>query len=569
MIITPLKETFLQVLITLMPVFLFLLCADKTVRGARRYTVLGLFCSISLILSMGLSYRYLDMAFDFRILPIILGIMYGGYRIGLLTTFLYITSYFLFFPESMPWGVFSDVAVYLIPLAFLFMKKFQQAQPRMKMYIASNLIMCGIAAYTMLYCYDLWTGAAVVQFDALLFMAVYGIFFMLTSYLVVFLIENILEKLSLQQQLQAMSSQYDQEAQKLKQLIDATPLCVVSVDRDGYITAINGMMLKTMQDGGVFKEEDLLGKPCEVLSHLQNTDVNLSQIRRCLNGEGAGTELINMNGRLFISSAYGIRNHETGEVVGAVNMAHDITELQMLRTELGNMERLSLVGRMAASITHEIRNPMAVVRGFVQLIKEKSPATLHEYYRIIMEELDRANSIINDFLSLAQNRIVEKEKGHLHDIINDLSPLLWADANLRGQSIELKLDPDIPQLLLNSKEIKQLILNLARNGMEAMESKGVLTIETRWENETVHLLVRDTGEGIAKDKLDKMFEPFYTTKAKGTGLGLSLCLSIVERHQGKIVVESEEGKGTTFIVSFHQQETDQKTESYEFEGSSA
>jgi signal transduction histidine kinase len=241
---------------------------------------------------------------------------------------------------------------------------------------------------------------------------------------------------------------------------------------------------------------------------------------------------------------------DSKEVSGAMLIIQDVTELEMLRNELDNVDRLSLVGQMAASITHEVRNPMAVVRGFLQLMQEKSPDSLNHYYRIVMEELDRANSIINDFLSLAQNRIAEKEESQLHDIIHELSPLLWADANLRGQSIELMLAHNVPKLHLNAKEIKQVVLNLARNGMEAMNDKGVLTLETRMVDDKVELCVHDTGPGIPSVKQEKLFEPFYTTKAKGTGLGLSMCLSIVERHNGTISVESEEGQGTTFKVAF-------------------
>ena len=112
------------------------------------------------------------------------------------------------------------------------------------------------------------------------------------------------------------------------------------------------------------------------------------------------------------------------------------------------------------------------------------------------------------------------------------------------------LDHNVPKLHLNTKEIKQVVLNLARNGMEAMTEKGVLTLETRMVGDQVELCVHDTGAGIAKPKQEKLFEPFYTTKAKGTGLGLSMCRSIVERHNGTITVESQEGEGTTFKVSF-------------------
>nr|WP_269846569.1 ATP-binding protein [Paenibacillus roseus] len=206
---------------------------------------------------------------------------------------------------------------------------------------------------------------------------------------------------------------------------------------------------------------------------------------------------------------------------------------------------------MAASITHEIRNPMAVIRGFIQLMAERSPEHQRDYYRIVIDELDRANAIISDFLSLAQNRIVHKEKSSLNDIVRELAQLLRADANLRGQTIELELDESTPMLELNEKEIKQLILNLARNGMEAMGHNGRLLLRTSLKPNNVQLQVSDNGCGISEEKLERLFEPFYTTKTRGTGLGLPLCLSIVERHHGKIAVESEEGRGTVFTVSFH------------------
>lgn len=138
----------------------------------------------------------------------------------------------------------------------------------------------------------------------------------------------------------------------------------------------------------------------------------------------------------------------------------------------------------------------------------------------------------------------------LHDIIEELSPLLWADANLRGQSVELKLSPVLPLLQLNVREIKQLILNLGRNGMEAMDSKGVLTLETRCTPERVELIIKDTGCGMSDIQRKNLFVPFFTTKTQGTGLGLSLCLSIVERHNGTITVSSQEGIGTEITVAF-------------------
>lgn len=512
--------------------------------------MLGLFCACAFLLSMSFSYTSGGQYYDFRMLPFVLGILYGGYLIGTILVVLYVGGHFLFFSGELVWELPLDVGLYLLPLAFAFVLKFQRSTPRMKMYIASNFIMSGLAVSMLIYMIKIGSGIIRTDLYTICFMAMYSLIYMFTAYLVVYFFESILEKLSLQQRLQDMSNQYLQEARKMKQLIDATPLGVISVDRNGYLTDLNEMMLRLFNLVGSVKSEELLGEHYEIALSKYDLPYPSIQIARSLKGENTGAEIMNVGDKIFVTTSYSIWSHESDEVVGAVGMAHDVTELQTLRSEIGNMERLSLVGQMAASITHEIRNPMAVVRGFVQLMKEKSEQSLHEYYRIVLEELDRANAIINDFLSLAQNRIVEKEESHLHDIINDLSPLLWADANLRGQSIEMNLDEHVPQLHLNPKEIKQLILNLVRNGMEAMKGKGVLTLETKLIDGTVQLIVSDIGDGIPKDKLDKLFEPFYTTKTKGTGLGLPLCLSIVERHQGKITVESVEGQGTSIIVSF-------------------
>lgn len=360
----------------------------------------------------------------------------------------------------------------------------------------------------------------------------------------------------LEQHLSEVHHQYITETEKLHQILNAVPLSIATVDKEGTVMFVNEMMEQTAREQlPCTSTPDLIGQPASQFVEQGQADKMDKSIRRAvIHGEISGLT-VRYGAHVFQSRTvpiYAFSTEPAREVTGAMLIIQDITELEMLRSELDNVDRLSLVGQMAASITHEVRNPMAVVRGFLQLMQEKSPESMDHYYRIVLEELDRANSIINDFLSLAQNRVAEKEESQLHDIIHELSPLLWADANLRGQSIELMLAHDVPKLHLNSKEIKQVVLNLARNGMEAMSEKGVLTLETRMVDDKVELCVRDTGPGLPRVKKEKLFEPFYTTKAKGTGLGLSMCLSIVERHNGTITVESEEGQGTTFKVAFEQ-----------------
>ena len=158
--------------------------------------------------------------------------------------------------------------------------------------------------------------------------------------------------------------------------------------------------------------------------------------------------------------------------------------------------------------------------------------------------------IITDFLAIAKTAPTELKRQDLNGIINSIAPLLLADTLKRGMNLEFKLSRDIPQLILAEKEIKQLLLNLAMNGLNAMKQHGKLTIETRYHDGSVFLCIDDSGCGIAKDLQMKIFDPFFTTRDEGTGLGLSVCASIVAGHNAKIEVFSEEGKGARFIITF-------------------
>ncbi|MFX4263222.1 PocR ligand-binding domain-containing protein [Pelotomaculum propionicicum] len=227
----------------------------------------------------------------------------------------------------------------------------------------------------------------------------------------------------------------------------------------------------------------------------------------------------------------------------------DITEQKRLDLEIARLDRLNLVGEMAAGIGHEIRNPMTAVRGFLQMLGEKDDcARYKDYFELMIDELDRANSIITEFLSLAKNKAVELKPKDLNNIVHAILPLISADAIVTDKYIEVVLN-DVPNLLLDEKEIRQLILNLARNGLEAMSPGGLLTLKTFFESDEVVLAVVDQGGGIEPAVLEKIGTPFYTTKDNGTGLGLAVCYSIAARHKASITVDTGPA-GTTFSVRF-------------------
>ncbi len=227
----------------------------------------------------------------------------------------------------------------------------------------------------------------------------------------------------------------------------------------------------------------------------------------------------------------------------------DITELKQMEVEMTRLDRLNLVGEMAASIGHEIRNPMTAVRGYLQILREnKDYHQEMECFDLMIEELDRANSIITEFLSLAKNKMVDMKPTDLNTIISKSLPLILAKAMSKDQYIKLELH-DLPHLLLDKKELRQLILNLVNNGLESMSWPGDVTIRTFSEKEEVVLVVQDEGNGIDLELLDKMGTPFFTTKEQGTGLGLAVCYRIAARHNAKIEIDTS-SNGTTFYVKF-------------------
>ncbi|MGE5423586.1 MAG: PAS domain S-box protein [Ignavibacteriales bacterium] len=229
----------------------------------------------------------------------------------------------------------------------------------------------------------------------------------------------------------------------------------------------------------------------------------------------------------------------------------DITEIRRMEVEIARLDRLNLVGEMAASIGHEIRNPMTTVRGYLQILRENVDYKREaEQFDLMIEELDRANSIITEFLSLAKNKMVKLRPENLNLIIMKLLPLIQTRAISLNHYIKLELI-DLPDLLLDldKEEIHQLIFNLVNNALESMTSAGDVTIRTFIENGEVALAVQDKGHGIDGELLDKLGTPFLTTKEQGTGLGLAVCYRIAARHNAKIEIETKP-TGSTFCVRF-------------------
>lgn len=244
-----------------------------------------------------------------------------------------------------------------------------------------------------------------------------------------------------------------------------------------------------------------------------------------------------------------VKRNSAGEVTHFHGYLNDITEHKVFEEKMAQLDRLNTIGEVAAGIGHEVRNPLATVRGYLQLFQKKSELAKSQHHLALMiDELDRANSIITEFLMLSKNKAVQKKQGNLNKVIEAFFPILQAEVFQKGHQLKLATEV-IPDSSFDEKEIRQLILNMVRNGLEAMECKGQITIKTYFENKRITMAIQDTGSGIAQDIMAKLGTPFVTTKEYGTGLGLSICYRIAANHQAQIeVITSSEG--TTFKIIF-------------------
>lgn len=230
-------------------------------------------------------------------------------------------------------------------------------------------------------------------------------------------------------------------------------------------------------------------------------------------------------------------------------MIRDFSQQRQTEELLRNREKLLLVGELAAGIAHEIRNPLTSLRGFIQLFKsEDTEGVKRSRHEIMLSEIDRINEIVGELLVLAKPSREQYDWRSISEMLNDVITLLEAQANLLDVEIKKEFDSGLPPVLCNSS-IKQVFINLLKNAMESMPNGGEIFVQVKQIDDKVCIRVKDQGEGIPKDQLLKIGQPFYTTKETGTGLGLMVSQRIILNHKGSMRIESDVGKGTTVEIT--------------------
>ncbi|MHB9072427.1 MAG: ATP-binding protein [Desulfobaccales bacterium] len=229
-------------------------------------------------------------------------------------------------------------------------------------------------------------------------------------------------------------------------------------------------------------------------------------------------------------------------------------ELQDSHERLLRSERFAAVGEAAAYVSHEIKNPLLVIGGMAHQVERRLPEdpAAQEKLRIIQNEVRRLEAFLGELRDFLRPALPTKQEINVNEVIRDVKALMGDAIQEKGVVLEERLDPNLPPVEVDPNQIKQVLVNLVKNAVEATEGQGKILLSSGAKDGQVWFAVQDTGKGMSEEVLEKIFNPFYTTKDKGTGLGLAVINKIITDHRGTIAVDSSAGSGSTFTVKLPQ-----------------
>ena len=349
-------------------------------------------------------------------------------------------------------------------------------------------------------------------------------------------------------QLEQRSKEIEATKRYLEDLLENANDVIYTLDTEQRFTYVNGKV-----SGWGYQKEDLIGRPyLSLLSkrhrgrRLKSTlDIGAKQVYEvevlCKTGE---TRTVTVS----VSPLCDVQ----GRIHGVLGIARDITETKQLEQQIRSSEKLASVGKLAAGVAHEINNPLGGILNCIYNFRKGalSPARQEEYLVSIEDGLRRVQKIVRQLLDFSQQHEPEFSPSNINDVVEKVLVLTEHALAAKKIGLDKQLQRDLPALMVDRHMMEQVLMNLVLNAVQAIKDGGAITIRTRARNGDCEVTVEDTGCGIPAHVLPHIFDPFFTTKGtgEGTGLGLSVSLGIVERHGGRIYVESEVGKGSVFTV---------------------
>ncbi|ABO50270.1 signal transduction histidine kinase, nitrogen specific, NtrB [Desulforamulus reducens MI-1] len=352
-------------------------------------------------------------------------------------------------------------------------------------------------------------------------------------------------------QLETKIKKYKETSHKNdKNLFEELPVAIIVVNEVGEIIKINSYARRI---SGISKEEYRIN----VLQRTNAIDTPLYFLAQTLRGEEEFHEqYYNYQGEQELSYLYVNTSKMVdcqGKTVGAILIACQVSEQSFLGRHLSQRGKLALIGELAAGTAHEIRNPLTTVKGLIQLIAQRFPQgdRARQHFDVIMKEIEQINSIIKELLLLARRTTPNLSFASLPAVLDQVLLLIEGEANCRGIQIIRDYNDQLPLVIIDEDQIKQVFIHLATNAIHAMPSGGELHISARTHDisNALEISFADTGIGIKKEHLARIFQPFFTTTPENTGLGLPVSYQIIDNHGGNLSVRSQLGKGSTFSVT--------------------
>jgi two-component system sensor histidine kinase PilS (NtrC family) len=369
----------------------------------------------------------------------------------------------------------------------------------------------------------------------------YNIFAHITAfYLIAFLSGYLSEKLHrVTKRLEERDAVLSDLKAFSRYVIESMPSGIFTTDLDNRIISFNSA---AQEITGLNLDEVTGRKPEDIFPFLSSFKDPFDRVE----GE------IKKDSRLFpVGMRLSALKDSSGASIGLIGIFQDLTELKAMEAEVKRKEKWAFIGELSASIAHELRNPLASLKGSIEMLRAKNipEEQADRLMYIALSEMDRLNGIVTDFLLYARPQDLNKEPYDLNLSLREVVTLLQgAEANKDHVTILSSLDGD--QVVRgDARQLKQVFWNLGVNAMDAVSDGGTIDIYTAGNSNAVEVVFKDSGDGISKEDIDNIFYPFFTTKEKGTGLGLSIAQKIIEEHGGKIEVQSEgEGSGAMFKI---------------------
>jgi len=344
----------------------------------------------------------------------------------------------------------------------------------------------------------------------------------------------------------------ERELERLKALAESRAENILQCVSNGVITFDGSGRVNTVNRAAVEllgrDRAELAGRQCaEVFDNSEICGIIHDALERHVTLRRMETVMFRKGERIWLGFNIALLTDRQGNSLGAILSFSDLTEVKRLQEQIELKERLTALGEMSAGIAHELRNPMAVIAGYLKLLARKQDAAGQATIRDITAEIDGMNRIIEDLLTFARPAALNRGPVRIKDLLENCVETARERISASGavaRTLRLE-DVSVPA---DEGLLRQALANIVQNAVDAMPSGGTLSVAAAAAAELV-ITVRDTGHGIAPENLRKVFLPFFTTREEGVGMGLALAHKIITSHGGRIEVASEEGKGTTFTIA--------------------